>query len=194
MGCFRGGQKWPQPANKKLKTDIYIIFNRHLLHYTMSILALMLICKKRFKRNCNDWGYHETKILNYRGLKDLTEYLGFVIKGVSISSSQRIRLSWYFHQISNLTTKVYLRWQVLHLELMSTLYPFPRLLGMSPYTNTPKISRDKSLILSQETGGIFWKISGKNRKVYKIVKVVKKCPNYAFVLGGRAFLQSFFHE
>ena len=23
-GCFRGGQKWPQPANKKLKTDIYI--------------------------------------------------------------------------------------------------------------------------------------------------------------------------
>ena len=22
MGCFRGGQKWPQPANKKSKTDI----------------------------------------------------------------------------------------------------------------------------------------------------------------------------
>ena len=24
MGYFRGGQKWPQPANKKLKTDIYL--------------------------------------------------------------------------------------------------------------------------------------------------------------------------
>ena len=24
MGYFRGGQKWPQPANKKSKTDIYI--------------------------------------------------------------------------------------------------------------------------------------------------------------------------
>ena len=23
MGYFRGGQKWPQPANKKSKTDIY---------------------------------------------------------------------------------------------------------------------------------------------------------------------------
>ena len=23
MGCFWGGQKWPQPANKKLKTNMY---------------------------------------------------------------------------------------------------------------------------------------------------------------------------
>ena len=25
MGYFWGGQKWPQPANKKSKTDIYAI-------------------------------------------------------------------------------------------------------------------------------------------------------------------------
>ena len=30
MGCFRGGQKWPQPANKKSKTDIYGAFEGNM--------------------------------------------------------------------------------------------------------------------------------------------------------------------
>ena len=27
MGCFRGAQNWPQPANKKFKINIYKMFN-----------------------------------------------------------------------------------------------------------------------------------------------------------------------
>ena len=42
MGYFRGGQKWPQPANKKLKTDIYIIFNRR--NRSICFRAFLLSC------------------------------------------------------------------------------------------------------------------------------------------------------